>query len=104
LGGHPYLTRQALYTLVDEQMSWPDLAKAASSDDGPFGSHLRSYLWQLSERPELVTGFLEVLARERCTDDAVLYRLSAAGLVRELGERVVPRCSLYAQYFGAKLR
>jgi hypothetical protein len=103
-GGHPYLTRQALYTLVDEQQSWPDLAKAAPSDDGPFGSQLRSYLWQLSERPELVSGFLEVLARERCTDDAVLYRLSAAGLVRELGERVVPRCSLYAQYFGAKLR
>jgi hypothetical protein len=44
------------------------------------------------------------LARERCSDDAVLYRLNAAGLVREVGDRAVPRCELYAQYFGAKLR
>ena len=104
LGGHPYLTRQALYTLIDQQLSWTDFARQAALDDGPFGSHLRSYLWQLSERPELVKGMQEVLMRERCSDETVRYRLSAAGLVKEIDDRAVPRCGLYKQYFGAKLR
>ena len=104
LGGHPYLTRQALYTLVDQKLSWAEFARLAATEDGPFGSHLRYYLWQLSDRPELVKGMQEVLTRERCFDEAVLYRLSAAGLVKEIGDRVSPRCGLYAQYFGAKLR
>ena len=28
LGGQPYLTRKALYTLVTERMSWADLTQA----------------------------------------------------------------------------
>jgi serine/threonine protein kinase len=104
LGGHPYLTRQAMYTLIDRKMTWAEFADMAPTDDGPFGSHLRSYLWQLSTRPDLVAGMLQVLRQGRCDDEQVLYRLSAAGLVKELGERCIPRCGLYAEYFGAKLR
>jgi hypothetical protein len=104
LGGHPYLTRQTLYTVIDQQLSWTDFARQAILDDGPFGSHLRSYLWQLSERPELVKGMQEVLMRERCSDETVRYRLSAAGLVKEMDDRAVARCGLYKQYFGARLR
>lgn len=43
LGGHPYLVRQAFYTLVKERWSWSDLAQKASSEQGPFGQHLRFY-------------------------------------------------------------
>jgi len=103
-GGHPYLTRQALYTMVDQKLGWPELSRAAPADDGPFGSHLRTYLWQLSERQDLVRGMIEVLMRGRCSDETILYRLNAAGLVRESGDRVEPRCGLYREYFGAKLR
>jgi hypothetical protein len=103
LGGHPYLTRQALYTVVDQRLTWPELARFAPIDDGPFGSHLHMYLWQIAEHPNLVDGMREVLRHERCSDEVVRYRLSAAGLVKEVGDRCIPRCGLYTQYFKGKL-
>lgn len=105
LGGHPYLTRQALYTMVDQSLSWADFTRIASTEQGPFGSHLRTYLLLLSERPGLVEGMRGVLLMERCTDATLLYRLSAAGLIRETDTDggCVPRNGLYAEYFGAKL-
>jgi len=44
-GGHPYLTRKALYTLVVERLSWADLLRLAPTDHGPFGDHLRRHHW-----------------------------------------------------------
>ncbi|MEZ4658285.1 MAG: AAA-like domain-containing protein [Caldilineaceae bacterium] len=47
LGGHPYLSHKALYTLVTADVTWPALKAAAVAGDHSFGDHLRRYLWQL---------------------------------------------------------
>lgn len=104
LGGHPFLTRQAFYTLLDERLKWSDFSPIALGEKSPFGSHLHFYLWQLRDRPELVSGMKEVIKKHTCSDEGVLYRLVAAGLVREPSENVcVPRCELYENYFRKTL-
>lgn len=104
LGGHPYLTRQAFYTLIDEKMTWVELSKIADGEKSPFNSHLHFYLWQLRDRPELVSGMKEVVTKHKCSDEGVLYRLVAAGLVKEQADNsCVVRCGLYENYFRKTL-
>lgn len=100
LGGHPYLVRQALYTLVDEEMTWDELVKIAIEESGPFGTHLRQYLWQLRDRPQLVEAIKGVLKKQTWPDEIALTRLIAAGLVRQgEGDQYHCRCQLYEHYF-----
>ncbi len=100
LGGHPFLTRQAFYTLLDEKLTWSELSKNAIGERSPFSGHLHFYLWQLRDRPELVSGMKEVIRKHTCSDEGVLYRLVAAGLVKEQSDDAcVVRCGLYENYF-----
>lgn len=104
LGGHPFLTRQSFYTLLDEKLTWTEFTQVAVGEKSPFNSHLHFYLWQLRDRPELVSGMKEVIKKHTCSDEDVLYRLVAAGLVREQSDKVcVPRCELYENYFRKTL-
>jgi predicted GNAT family acetyltransferase len=38
-----------------------------------------------------------------CSDPKLSYRLKGAGLVKEESGKIVPRCSLYAEYFRERL-
>jgi hypothetical protein len=104
LGGHPFLTRQALYELSVGQADVADLLARAANDDGPFSGHLQSYLLGFYENADLKEPMKSVLAKGVCPDDISFYNLRSFGLVRgpsRLNAR--PRCGLYAQYFGAHL-
>jgi hypothetical protein len=103
LGGHPYLTRQALYTLVTENKSWTDLTRVAATDHGPFGDHLRRYHWLLRDEPDLRKALKEVIRDERCVDELLFFRLLRAGLVKGSGDNCMCRCDLYRMYFESKL-
>jgi hypothetical protein len=101
LGGHSYLIRQALYTLIDEEMRWAELARVAITETGPFNSHLRRYLWQLRDKPQLITALKNILSnKEPYADELTLTRLNSAGLIRddESGKCRL-RCQLYELYF-----
>jgi len=102
LGGHPYLTRKALYA-VTKELSPEALFAQATQDSGPFGDHLRYYLLRLQGRQELADALLEVVQEKGCEDEAFAYRLEGAGLVKRQGGKVVPRCELYADYFRERL-
>jgi len=103
LGGHPYLTRKALYTLVAERLAWADLARVAPTDHGPFGDHLRHHHWLLRDEPELREALRQVVHHERCADDMAFFRLLRAGLVKGSGDVCRCRCDLYRMYFEDKL-
>ena len=53
IGGHPYLTRKALYMLASSspRSGVDELFEHASDDTGPFGDHLRYYLLRLQGSP-----------------------------------------------------
>jgi hypothetical protein len=103
LGGHPYLVRQALYTLVTNHMTWASFAQSATYDHGPFGQHLRYYLDEVAQHPSLVRTLKQVIAQGQSTDEKTLHRLANAGLIKEVGGKYVCRCGLYEAYFKEKL-
>lgn len=101
LGGHPYLVRQALYTLVDEGITWVEMARVATTEAGPFSSHLRQYIWRLWDNPQLVEAIKNILLNKQpYADQITLTRLNAAGLIRQdESGRYRCRCQLYDTYF-----
>ncbi|MBN1993264.1 MAG: AAA-like domain-containing protein [Anaerolineae bacterium] len=103
LNGHPYLTRQALYILATEKVSWTDLTRMATADQGPFGDHLRRYHWLLRNEPDLKAALKQVIQLGRCDDQMARFRLLRAGLVKGSGEVYTCRCDLYRLYFQDKL-
>ncbi len=104
LGGHPYLTRLALYHLVRTNgMRFADLTSRAANEDGPFREHLHAALLRIHTRPELVEGLTELIRSGRSPKEAVFQRLRAAGLLKRDRGKVVPANRLYAQFFAAAL-
>lgn len=104
LGGHPYLISRALYTLVAEGMTWPQLARAATEQQSPFGDHLRRYLWLLHDQPQLSAALKQVIGRGSCPDEVSFYRLMQAGLIAGVGSQSCRcRCRLYELYLKDKL-
>lgn len=105
VNGHPYLTRKALFLAASRQMSAAEVFDQATASRGPFGGHLRYHLLRMEDKSPLVEGMLQVINHQSCKDEQVLRRLEGAGLVqRGEGRQVLPRCRLYAEYFGEHLR
>ncbi|MBN1993883.1 MAG: AAA-like domain-containing protein [Anaerolineae bacterium] len=103
LNGQPYLTRQALYTMVIQQLTWANLRQIAVEDNGPFGDHLRRQHWLLGQEPMLKEAFRQVIHNKNCEDDTARFRLLQAGLIKGSGDVYACRCDLYRQYFKDKL-
>jgi hypothetical protein len=105
IGGHPYLTRKALYVLSSNSphCTLDELFDDASDDAGPFGDHLLYHLLRLQRKPELITALRQVIDRRSGGDELLIHRLEAAGLVRRQHNNVVVRCDLYARYFRERL-
>jgi transcriptional regulator with XRE-family HTH domain len=99
VGGHPYLVRQAYYTLVSESLSLTDLLRVANSPDGPFGKHLLFYQHSLKKNPALLSAFQQLLREQKLPDESLLERLAAVGLIQQEEGKWRPRCGLYGEYF-----
>ncbi len=104
VAGHPYLTRRALYLLAQERYTAQEFFETAALDNGPFGDHLRYHLLRLSNKPDQMKAMRLVINKSALNDEQMSFRLRGAGLVRLEKSVVVPRCSLYAEYFGRHLR
>ena len=104
LGGHPYLTSQALYTLCAEKMTWEQLIQIAADERSPFDDHLRRYLWKLRDQPRLQESLKQVIHEQRCSDEQSFYQLLQIGLIKGTRHTTcMCRCKLYEQYFVDKL-
>jgi serine/threonine protein kinase len=103
LGGQPYLTRKALYTLAVEHLAWDELMQTATLDHGPFGDHLRRHQWLLRNEPDLRTTLKQIINQEKGADEMAVFRLLQSGLVKGSGDVYICRCDLYRMYFKDKL-
>lgn len=105
IGGHPQLTNEALGWLKMSGYALEAWLPVATHDspDNPFASHLQRQLDLLHSDPALGKAMQKVIRGQRCPKDASYYQLSKAGLVRDEGMQVLPRCRLYADYFGSRL-
>jgi hypothetical protein len=95
--------RRALYLVASQQISTTELFANATADSGPFGDHLRHHVSLLHKKTELIQGLLQIIRQNTCEDKRVFWRLRGAGLVREEGRVIFPRCQLYAEYFRENL-
>jgi hypothetical protein len=104
LGGHPYLTALALYRVVQTEYTFERIVELAASENGPFGDHLRSRLERVySAKLHEAMGSVVRNGTVPGKDRQIYYRLEAAGLVREAGDRIVPANEVYAKFFRAVL-
>lgn len=106
VGGHPYLIQLALSFLVTHpDVTLEELLQAAPTDAGIYSQHLRPLLVILREDFQLATAFARVISTSEPVrvDSTVAYKLYSMGLVQWQGDRVIPRCQLYRQYFRERL-
>jgi hypothetical protein len=102
LHGQPYLTRMAFHRLhTAPGLTLARLDETAPEPEGPFGEHLRSLLMQLQRRSDLrlIEAVCQAERHGSVPNEETFQRLSAAGLVRREGGRVVPANLLYARFF-----
>lgn len=99
LGGHPYLTRDAIFRLANGTR-FEDLIGISITADHPFYDHLMRYTLLLGSDLNLTQAFLTSLDGDAIPAE-MIYRLHSAGLIRLDGQ---PRCILYREFFGKRLR
>jgi hypothetical protein len=88
VGGHPYLTRRALYLVASRRDAFSELLENACEDNGPFGDHLRNYLFRMGDQEKLKAGLAQVIKSQRCSDEHIFFQLRGAGLVRRVANDV----------------
>lgn len=105
IGGHPYLVRLALYALSQENLSYHQLLKEASTEAGIYSHHLRRYLTILQENNRLQEAFKKVVTSDNPVELAPMhiYQLHSMGLIHRHENQVIPRCQLYREYFARVL-
>jgi hypothetical protein len=103
LGGHPYLTRRALYLVASRRDTFNNLIENACEDNGPFGDHLRNFLFRMGNQDKLKVGLVQVMKFQRCSDEHIFFQLRGSGLVKRVDTKVMARNKLYEDYFEKRL-
>jgi AAA-like domain len=101
VGGHPSLVHIALYHLSHEEVTLAQLLETASTATGIYKHHLQRHWVALQEQPELASALNTVIsATEPIRLDRTLsYKLSSLGLIERSGDKTMPACELYRQFF-----
>ncbi|WP_287356912.1 AAA-like domain-containing protein [Moorena sp. SIO3B2] len=103
--GHPYLIRLGIYEIACGKITLEELLQAAATEAGIYSNHLRRHLQALRQAPELAKALQQVVTSWEPVelDSLQIYKLHSMGLVEQQGNRVVPRCHLYREYFSRVL-
>ncbi|NES75924.1 MAG: hypothetical protein F6K08_14095 [Okeania sp. SIO1H6] len=106
MGGHPFLLDRALsYLAIRQNLTLSELLEKAPTNEGIYRSHLQELLSILETNPELKAAFHKVVMATECVnlESMLTYKLYSLGLVKLVGNNVIPRCELYRQYFYERL-
>jgi hypothetical protein len=101
VGGYPYLIQVALYHIWHQDVTLEQVLQPSAIAAGIYTEHLQRQLWYLQQHPELAIAFAQVVAATQPVELGLVqaFRLQSLGLVHLQGNRAVPSCELYAQYF-----
>ncbi len=102
VGGHPFLVRLAMYHIARQDTTLTQLLQTSPSTTGIYSNYLRRLESILEQHPELEAAMKEVITTKQPTqlNKKTRSKLNALGLVKIVGEEVVPSCELYRQYFS----
>lgn len=100
LGGHPALTRRALYSLATTNLTLPELLKTASDQDGLFHEHLEARRRFIQDSPSIRESIRQILKDGTCENEQDFHALWVAGIVAGADlQNVRLRCQLDRRYF-----
>jgi AAA-like domain len=101
VGGHPALVHTAIYHLSRGEITLEQLLEMAPTSTGIYNHHLQRHWVTMEKQPELAQALDAVLnAVEPLQLEHILaYKLSSIGLIKQSGDKAVPSCKLYQQYF-----
>ncbi|MCP2732323.1 AAA-like domain-containing protein [Limnofasciculus baicalensis] len=102
VGGHPYLVQKALYHIWHQDVTLEQLCPKSGSKGTVYSEHLRRHLSKLQQFPQLLKALTEVASSPAPVelDRVQALKLRNMGLVHLVGDRVIPCCNLYRQYFS----
>jgi len=100
IGGHPYLCRLVLYTMVIEKQSFDDILKNAYGQESIFWDHIKRYIWRINGDERLKNSIKELLKGNTCSDDYSCYILEATGLIKNILVKPEFSCELYKNFFS----
>jgi AAA-like domain/CHAT domain len=105
IGGHPYLTRMALYHLAVGDVTFVDFMTTAATEAGIYSDHLTRYLNVLEKYPLLATAMKTVVMSEIPIQlrSQEAFKLDGMGLIMRVENKVQSRCLLYSKYFRERL-
>jgi hypothetical protein len=101
VGGHPALVNIALYHLSRGEVTLAQLLQTAPTSTGIYSHHLQRHWTTLQEQPELVIALHTVMSGNEPVqlEPIMAYKLSSMGLIKQSGNKAIPGCELYQQYF-----
>lgn len=101
MGGHPALVNIAFYYLFRGEITVDQLLESAGNTTGIYNYHLQRHWVNLEANPDLLVAFNSVIKSNDpvSLEPIVAYRLSSMGLIKQVGNKVVPTCNLYRQFF-----
>lgn len=103
VGGYPYLVRKALHHIWSQDFTLEQLLPSSNLRRRFYGEHLRRKFGYLQQHPALLSAFSQVVSAPTSIELNWIQTLQlySLGLVHLRGNKVVPSCELYRQYFGS---
>jgi hypothetical protein len=101
IGGFPYLIRQAFYALSTQEITMNQLLESAPTPSGIYRTHLQRHFSIFSKYPDLMHEYSQIVEAQSPIQVSTLisHKLSSIGLVKLVGNQVIPSCQLYRLYF-----
>ncbi|NET36306.1 MAG: serine/threonine protein kinase [Cyanothece sp. SIO1E1] len=105
VGGHPYLTRTAIYQLSQGNITLDALLQTAAFASGIYRDHLRRLWADLRQYPELANAYHQVVTSPEAIriDPKLAYELESLGLIHLDEQGALPSYALYRDYFSDHL-
>jgi AAA-like domain len=106
VGGHPYLSRVALFAWSRGDLAPESFFKTAATEQGLYSDHLRRYIWNLQQNAELLNAMKRVIAAApRPVDVEAMdaFKLESMGLIAREGNGIKMRFRLYELYLRERL-
>lgn len=101
VAGHPALVNIALYYLSQRNITLAQLLENATTASGIYHHHLQRHWARLEEQSELLLALNSVMSATEPVELELIiaYKLSSMGLIKQIGNKAIPYCELYRQYF-----
>ncbi|MBP0017550.1 MAG: AAA-like domain-containing protein [Cyanobacteria bacterium SBLK] len=102
VGGYPKLLRDSLdYISVYSKTTVDEFKSNALRGQEPLGNHLLEHWNILRANPKLYEEFCQVIMKDKLVSlpPESRFKLYGMGLISYDGEKIIPRCQLYQDYF-----